>query len=161
MTRSVTVRVPATSANMGPGFDCLGLALDIWNTVRVEIGHSGFEITGEGERTLRKGRSNLVYRSFRIPFAEAEREVPEVRVVCENEIPLARGLGSSSAAAVAGLVAGNEVCGTPLNRDGILEAAAKVEGHPDNAAPALFGGCQIVVWDGERHLTSQVRYRKR
>jgi homoserine kinase len=156
MIRRVTVKVPATSANMGPGFDCLGMALDIWNTVHVEVGTSGFVIRGEGEGDLRRGRSNLVYRVFGLPFKESGKEVPKVSFTCENEIPLGRGLGSSSAAVVAGLVAGNEVCGRPLSQEALLELAARVEGHPDNVSPALLGGCQIVVRDGDRLITSAV-----
>ena len=156
MTSSVTVRAPATTGNMGPGFDCLGMALDIWNSVSVEVGESGFVVHGEGADELPLGTSNLVYKSFRLPFQEADRRVPEARIICENGIPLARGLGSSSAATVAGLVAGNELCGRPLNQEDILRLAADLEGHPDNVYPALLGGCQIVVRDGSRLLSSPV-----
>ena len=151
MREHVTVRVPATTGNMGPGFDCLGMALDIWNAVSVQVGSSGFEVSGEGEKTLPRDKSNLVYRSFSMAFQESGMSVPEVSIACRNEIPLARGLGSSSAAAVAGLVAGNEVCGRPLNQQRLLELAAETEGHPDNVAPALLGGCQVAVWE-EGHL---------
>ena len=152
----VTVKVPATTGNLGPGFDCLGMALDVWNTVHVRLGESGFDIRGEGEDKLKRGRSNLVYRSFRLACEAAGRPVPGVRVTCENQIPLARGLGSSSAAVVAGLVAGNEICGKPLSDEQLLELAAKTEGHPDNVAPALLGGCQIVVSDDGNLVTSKV-----
>ena len=156
MKTIVTVKVPATTSNMGPGFDCLGMALDIWNSVIVEVGRRGFDVRGEGESELSRGRSNLVYRCFRIPFKESGRRVPSVRITCENGIPLGRGLGSSSAAAVAGLMAGNELCGTPLDADGLLRLAALTEGHPDNVAPALRGGCQIAVDDGDHLITSPV-----
>ena len=156
MAERLTVKVPATSGNMGPGFDCLALALDIWNTLHVEVGVEGFEIKGEGADSLPRGPSNLVLRCLRIPFREAGQELPKVRITCENEIPLARGLGSSSAAAVAGLVAGNELSGRPCSRQRLLEVAAETEGHPDNAAPALLGGCQIVVQDGDHLVTSAV-----
>jgi homoserine kinase len=156
MNRSVSVKVPATTANMGPGFDCLGMALDIWNTVHVAEGPSGFVIRGEGEDELPRGRSNLVYRCFRLPFRESGRRAPGVTITCENDIPLERGLGSSSAAAVAGLVAGNELCGRPLGLTDLLELATGAEGHPDNVAAALLGGCQIVVRDGSRLVTSAV-----
>ncbi len=156
MTKSVTVKVPATSANMGPGFDCLALALDIWNSVHVEVGSSGFVICGEGKEDLPAGDSNLVARCFRLPFQGTGKQVPDVKITCENDIPLARGLGSSSAAAVAGLIAGNEVCGAPLDERDLLELAAKAEGHADNAAAALLGGCQIVVRHGASLITSAV-----
>ncbi len=147
MKQNVTVRVPATSANLGPGFDCLGMALDIWNSIAVRVGQSGFEVTGEGEDTLPRTKENVVARCFRIPFEEAGLPVPEASIACRNEIPLDRGLGSSSAAVVGGLVAGNEVCERPLTSERLLELAASIEGHPDNVAPALLGGCRIVVRD--------------
>lgn len=156
MREQVTVKVPATTANLGPGFDCLGMALDIWNTVHVEVGPSGFDVVGQGADTLPRGPSNLVHESFRLAFAEAGRPVPEVRITCGNEIPLGRGLGSSSAAAAGGLVAGNEICGRPLSTERLLELAARTEGHPDNAAPALLGGCRIVVRQGDRLVTGAV-----
>lgn len=156
MRDHLTVKVPATTANMGPGFDCLGMALDIWNSVRVEVGRSGLHISGEGAETLPWGETNLVYRSFCVPFAEAGQPVPQVSIACQNEIPLARGLGSSSAALVGGLVAGNEICGGRLPRQRLLELAALTEGHPDNVTPALLGGCQIAVWEDGRLVTCPV-----
>ena len=145
MNTSVKVRIPATSANMGPGFDCLGLALDIWNTVALEIGECGFEITGEGTDQLPRDRSNMVYQGVARVFQELGRSVPPFRIVCHNDVPLTRGLGSSSAALVGGLVAGNSVCGGPLAGSDLLEIAAGIEGHPDNVASALRGGCQVAV----------------
>ena len=152
----VNVNVPATTANLGPGFDCLGMALDIWNTIEVDAGESGFNVIGQGSDTLPRGEANLIHRSFRVPFREAGRPAPEVHITCRNEIPLGRGLGSSSAAVVCGLVAGNEMCGRPLTQQRILELAASAEGHPDNAAPALLGGCQIVVRDEDRLIATSV-----
>ncbi len=141
---------------MGPGFDCLALALDMWNSVTVELGEDGFEIDGEGAGSLPRDASNLVARSFRIPFEQAGSKAPAVRFVCANGIPLARGLGSSSAAVVAGLVAGNEVSGRGLAQDDILSLAVEIEGHPDNVSAALFGGCQIVVENDGRLITSRI-----
>lgn len=143
---------------MGPGFDCLALALDLWNTIDVEVGPSSFEISGEGEDGLPRSESNLVYRSFRIPFKEAKIPVPKVGVRCRNEIPIGRGLGSSSAAVIGGLVAGNEIAGKPLSQEQLLQIAAKNEGHPDNVAAALHGGCQIVVRDEDRLITASVPF---
>ncbi len=156
MRDRVTVRVPATTANLGPGFDCLAMALDIWNTVTVEVGSPGFSIEGYGEDRLRRGRTNLVYRCLRMPFVESKRQFPPVAVSCFNEIPVGNGLGSSAAAAVGGLVAGNALCGDPLTNEELLELASKVEGHADNASAALLGGLQIVVRDGKRLVTSSV-----
>ena len=152
----VNVSVPATTANLGPGFDCLGMALDIWNSVEVDAGASGFDVIGEGSDTLPRGEANLIHKSFRLPFEEAGRPVPQVHITCRNKIPLGRGLGSSSAAVVGGLVAGNEMCGRPLTQERLLELATLTEGHPDNAAPALLGGCQIVVRDEDRLIATSV-----
>ena len=141
---------------MGPGFDCLAMALDVWNTVTVDLDAEGIVVNGEGKDELPTDQNNLVHRSFRIPFEHAGRTAPRARIVCDNRIPLARGLGSSAAAAVAGLVAGNELCGRPLDRARILDHAAALEGHPDNVSAAVFGGCQIVVQDNGRLTTSGV-----
>ena len=141
---------------MGPGFDCLGIALDIWNTVEVRSGGSGIEITGYGSDSLPRGESNLVYKSVRTALADAGFADVQVGIACHNEIPLGRGLGSSSAAVVGGLMAGNDLCGGPLSEQRILELAVKIEGHPDNAAAALLGGCQIVVEDAGYYHTSSV-----
>ncbi len=161
MTRSVTVQAPATSANMGPGFDCLGIALDIWNTVRVDTDATGFEIHGLGRDELPSGPDNLVSRAFQLTCQEVGEAVPTVRFTCTNEIPLGRGLGSSSAAAVAGIVAANELLGRPLDDAQMLTLAARIEGHPDNSAAALYGGCQVVVHGGDRLITSTVSIPER
>jgi homoserine kinase len=141
---------------MGPGFDCLGMALDIWNSLQVEVGPSGFEVLGQGADTLRRDEGNLVYRCIRLAFEQAGQTIPRLRIVCRNEIPLGRGLGSSSAAIVAGLLAGNELCGRPLSQERLLELAARTEGHPDNVAPALLGGCQIVVREEQELIACSV-----
>lgn len=141
----ITVRVPATSANMGPGFDCLGIALDIWNSVTVEVGQRGFQIHGHGENELPRDESNLVWSSIARIFNESGRQIPEMSLTCYNGIPTTRGLGSSSAALAAGLVAGNELCDNLFDKSDLLQMAADVEGHPDNVAPALFGGMQIAA----------------
>ena len=156
MIDRVTIRAPATSANLGPGFDCLGLALDIWNSVRVELGPASLEIRGEGRGELPSGMANLVVSSFSLPFLECGRKVPEVSITCENSIPVGRGLGSSSASIVAGLLAGNEMCGGPLSREDLLEIAVRAEGHPDNVAAAMLGGCRIALYDGDRLITARV-----
>ena len=147
------VKVPATTANLGPGFDCLGMALDIWNTVEIEVGASGVEISGEGSDVLSTDSSNLIIRSFQRACSESGRKAPSVRVVSKNQVPVGRGLGSSTTAVVAGLTAGNEACGRPLSQERLLEIATEIEGHPDNAAAAFLGGCQIVVREEGRWVT--------
>ncbi len=156
MTLAATVRAPATTANMGPGFDCLGMALDIWNTISVEVGATGFVISGEGRESLPSDADNLIYRCFKRVYDDIGKPVPHVRIRCENEIPLGRGLGSSAAAVAGGLLAGSTISGANLSRERILELASEIEGHPDNAAAAVLGGCRIVVSDGDRLLTDGV-----
>ena len=154
-----TVRVPATTANMGPGFDCLGMALDIWNTIIVETDSAEPEkvvIRGEGRDSLSTGSDNLVYSSFRHVYDGLGLPLPPVRISCENAIPLGRGLGSSAAAVAGGLLAGSRLSGANLTNERILELAAEIEGHPDNAAAAVMGGCRIVVSDGDRLVTDTV-----
>ena len=151
---AIRVAAPATTANLGPGYDCLGMALDIWNTIEVEPlpggGASSVTVSGEGAGELESGTENLVYRSMEFLYRELGRPMPAVRVVCENEIPLARGLGSSAAAIAGGLAAANALAKTD-GADGefsardLLEMAATIEGHPDNVAAAVMGGLQLVV----------------
>ncbi len=147
----VTLRAPATTANMGPGFDSMGMALDIFNTVSVEPADSlRISITGHGSDLLSRDQDNMVYRGFEAVYRETGTTTPLVHLSCHNEIPLRRGLGSSAAAVTTGLVAGNVLSGAGLSTEALLSLADAIEGHPDNAAPALFGGCQIVIRDGGR-----------
>ena len=136
-----TVRVPATTANLGPGFDCLGLALDIYNTVELSLAvETTVQITGEGQGQLSLGLNNLVLRAADRLAEQVESEVPGWHLRQHNEIPLARGLGSSSAAIVGGLIAANELLQASFDRQQLLGIAAEIEGHPDNVGPALYGG---------------------
>ena len=149
MPARVTVRVPATSANLGPGFDSIGIALDLYNTVSVEASDEfGVSLSGEGEDVLSQGQDNLVYQGVMAICEKLGRTVPPLRLSCENWVPLARGLGSSSAALVAGLVAGNEFLGHALSSQALLQIATRMEGHPDNVTPALFGGLQVAAMNG-------------
>ncbi len=148
-TDTIRVVAPATTANLGPGYDCLGMALDIWNTIEVEPlaagSASSVVVLGEGEGELEAGPENLVYRSMEFLYRELGRELPPVRVTCANEIPLARGLGSSAAAIAGGLAAANALAGGEFSHRELLEMAATIEGHPDNVAAAVMGGLQLVV----------------
>ena len=146
MPKRVTVKVPATSANLGPGFDSIGIALDLHNTVSIEASDEfGVSLAGEGQDVLSQGQDNLVYQGVLAIYEKLEKRVPPLKLSCVNWVPLARGLGSSSAALVAGLVAGNEFLGHPLSTQALLQIATKMEGHPDNVTPALFGGLQVAV----------------
>jgi homoserine kinase len=158
-TQQVTVRVPATTANLGPGFDCLGMALDLWNEVTLQVGKdTNVEVTGEGEESLARDESNLVVRAARMAYQEAGVAAPSFQVVCRNDVPLARGLGSSAAAAVGGLVAANALGSLGLTDGRLLDLAVEIEGHSDNVAPALLGGFRIVYQDGEGTQTSSVPF---
>ena len=160
---TVRVKAPATTANMGPGYDCLGMALDVWNTLEVEVMDGGepvVDITGEGAGELGTGRDNLVYRSMSFLFDDAGEEMPSVCLKCDNTIPLARGMGSSAAAIASGLVAANALCSEDYTAQDLLEMAATIEGHPDNVAPAVMGGMQLVITEqteeGQRLFTVPV-----
>ena len=161
MKEIISVRAPATTANLGPGFDCLGLALDIWNETSFEIGHSDLSISGEGENELVLDLNNLLYRGFAKPFEIIGRDVTAVSIKAKNEIPVGRGLGSSAAAIVSGLIAGDKATGIGLSQDEILTLAAEMEGHADNVGPALLGGLQIVVSSNQEWVTSQVPIPKK
>eukprot|EP00921_Rhytidocystis_pertsovi_P001976 GHVQ01003361.1.p1 GENE.GHVQ01003361.1~~GHVQ01003361.1.p1 ORF type:complete len:500 (-),score=128.19 GHVQ01003361.1:101-1600(-) len=147
---SITVWTPATSANLGPGFDCIGLALDIWNIVTVSRSKE-FSITveGEGEDELPRDNTNLVVVGVESAFHVAGiTDIPPMTYHCMNKIPFAMGLGSSSAAIVGGLVAGLGLLGLELpvqGREAMLNIACRIEGHPDNVAPAIYGGMQVGV----------------
>jgi homoserine kinase len=156
MIDRITVKAPATSANLGPGFDCLAMALDIWNTVEVVKGPDRIAVRGEGQGQLPADRTNLVYSAFRLPFVERGEPVPSISMTCDNAIPLERGLGSSSAAIAAGLLAGSAMCSEPLTADEILKLAVRTEGHPDNVAAALRGGFQIVVEEDGQTITAAI-----
>ena len=140
---SIAVSVPATTANLGPGFDCLGLALSLRNEAVFET-HPGssyeVEIQGFGGDTLPLGFENLIVRSAQRLFEFAGSAIPGLRIRCTNSIPPGSGLGSSSAAILTGLLGANLLLNDPLSKDAVLDLAARLEGHPDNVAPALLGG---------------------
>ena len=147
----VRVRVPATSANLGPGFDALGLALTLHNEVVAEAAAEvTVSIEGEGRGRLDEGAKNLVARAVALAHEVAGLPFHGARLRCINRIPLSRGLGSSAAAWVGGLLAANALMGEPLDREAVLTAAARAEGHPDNVAAALLGGLTVSCADGGR-----------
>ncbi len=152
-----TVRVPATTANLGPGFDCLGIALELYNTVHLALSdNASVDVEGEGAAFLPRSDRNLVSRAVQALYRELGQPTPSVAIRCRNCIPMTRGLGSSAAAVAGGLVAANSLAGGPLPQDRILALAAEMEGHPDNVAAALLGGCQIVVRAEENLRTASV-----
>ncbi len=135
----IEVRVPATSANLGPGFDCMGLALGLYNTVYFAAEGSGLEISGCDPRFA--GPNNLTYQAFVRTLQQCGAEVPQaLKIHIESNIPVSRGLGSSAAMIVAGILGANALCNLGLSEKEMLQIAAAMEGHPDNAAPCIFGG---------------------
>ncbi|MGI5818515.1 MAG: homoserine kinase [Armatimonadota bacterium] len=142
--RSVTVHVPATTANLGPGYDCLGLALGLHNEITLALADEpGVSIDGEGAESLPRDRTHLVLAAAQAAAAAVGERLPVLELRQHNRIPLARGLGSSSAAIVGGIVASNELLGFGLSEREMLDVASAVEGHPDNVAPALLGGLTV------------------
>jgi homoserine kinase len=149
-------RVPATVANLGPGFDALALAVDLSNEVVVDTEASpAVEVQGEGAGELPEDASNLVFRTMAYLARETGGSLPPIRLRCLNDIPLERGLGSSAAAVVAGLLLADRLLGASLEADRLLEVAVDVEGHPDNVAACLRGGVVVAYlsrdgWRAER-----------
>jgi homoserine kinase len=138
----LSIRVPATSANLGPGFDCLGLALGLWLEVRVRASdRDRFAYRGDGRLPDRP--DNLIHQGFQRAFEVLGRTAPTVAFDAHNPIPLTRGLGSSSAALVAGVALADAWSGGLLTRQGVFDVASELEGHPDNVAPAVFGGFTV------------------
>ncbi|WP_291314760.1 homoserine kinase [Corynebacterium sp. UBA2622] len=158
---TATVTVPGSSANLGPGFDTLGLAVGIYDTVQVEVTPSGLEVEifGEGADDLPRDSSHLVVRAIRSGLSAAGADAPGLRVTCTNAIPQSRGLGSSAAAAVAGVVAANTLAGNPLDTDAVVQLASAFEGHPDNAAASVLGGAVVSWTDVPVDGVSQPSYR--
>lgn len=149
----VAVEVPASSANLGAGYDCLAVALGLTNRIEFEVrgwsrGDIELSVDGEGEGELTETRDNRCVRGVEAALREIRGEIPEGvgwRIEMRNEIPLARGLGSSAAATIGGLVAGNALVGEALTTADLLRLATEIEGHPDNAAAALLGGFVVTA----------------
>lgn len=174
----VSVKVPATSANLGPGFDCMGLAIPLYNTITIEetvLPGTGVEINvlaGEDmENELRldhipMDENSIIYRAVELLYNSIGQTPSELKITIQSQIPIARGLGSSASVIVGGLIAANELLGKPADEVALLSIATEVEGHPDNVTPAIVGGLVITSqeddgsiiykkldWPEEWHLT--------
>jgi homoserine kinase len=149
---TVAVEVPATSANLGPGFDCFGLALDWRERVEVEVIPDGVavQVTGEGSDVLPRDETHLVLRCLRTGLADLGASAPGLALRGHNTIPHGRGLGSSSAAIVAGLVAARALAGLEPDPGWVLRHAVPIEGHPDNVAAAVHGGFVLAYGTGDQ-----------
>lgn len=146
----IKVRVPGSSANMGPGFDSLGLALTIYNYIEVEETQEGLVIEikdAETKEFLPTDEKNLVYKSMKYLFEKADYTPKGLKLTLTSEVPVTRGLGSSSACIIGGLVAANELCGKKFSPREIMTMATKIEGHSDNVCAAYLGGFTVSVFD--------------
>ncbi|MBD2021285.1 homoserine kinase [Leptolyngbya sp. FACHB-36] len=151
---TVAVIVPATTANIGPGFDCVGAALTLYNQFEFSLLAAAhpLEITvsGVGAERVKPDASNLVYQAFVKLYQHLDRSPPPVHIAINMNVPLARGLGSSATAIVGGLVGANHLAGLPLTQAEVMQLAIAIEGHPDNVVPALIGGCQLAASGSDR-----------
>ncbi len=157
----IKVRVPATSANMGAGFDSLGVALSLYNTICVEETGSGLVVENRrrGEY-IPTGENNLIYRAIKQVFDKVGYREKGLRIIQDSEIPMTRGLGSSSACIIGGMLAANIISGRQLSYNDILDMATEMEGHPDNVAPALYGGFCVAVGSGDHTIAKSVKVEK-
>lgn len=153
MAVSVTVRVPGTTANCGPGFDTIGIACTIYNDLTLTLSEEGdftLSVKGEGSGSIPTSDRNIAFQAVRAVLRQVNQPYAGIDIKMNNNIPLARGLGSSAAAIVAGLVAANAATGGKLGKDELLALATAMEGHPDNVAPAIFGGITISMMDKDK-----------
>jgi len=147
MPESLTIRVPATSANLGPGFDTLGIALSLYNTF---VFTPADVDSVSGCKPEYSGKDNLTLRSFRFAARKIGLECPGIHIEHQCEVPDARGLGSSSTCIVAGVAAAFAMAGRGDDKQAILDMATEIEGHPDNVAPAILGGLTVSVMENEQ-----------
>jgi homoserine kinase len=147
----VCIKVPASTANLGPGFDCLGMALDLYAWIEMDFATKTKVILyGQQMLGIPLDKSNLIYKVAQMVFAEAGVSHPELEIAMYSEIPLTRGLGSSASAIIGGMVAANALIGNVLSKDKIFLMATQLEKHPDNVGASLFGGFVVASWDGRR-----------
>ena len=155
MPQTAQVTVPATTANIGPGFDCLGAAFTLYNHFKFTPTDQPLTITISGNEAnrLSTGPDNLVYTAFVALYQHLNKPIPNIHIDIDLHVPLSRGLGSSSTAIVGGLVGANLLAGSPLSQTQLATLATDLEGHPDNVVPALLGGCQLSVYQKGEPLT--------
>lgn len=159
----IKIRIPATSANIGSGFDSLGLALNLYNYIYMEQ-IDGIEIKSKDHTVIPTGENNLVYKTAKHLFEICGKPFTGLHIEQENNIPMTRGLGSSSACIVGGLFGANELMGNPLSQDELVNFAAVMEGHPDNSTPAILGGLVTAVIDEgkvycvKQEITEKLRF---
>jgi homoserine kinase len=149
LSQGVRVKVPASTANLGPGFDTLGMALSLYSWIEMKASERTiFHLYGDEMGGLPTDKSNLIYKVAQMVFEEAGQAVPDLEISMYSEIPLTRGLGSSASAIVGALAAANALIGSPLPDSKLFDMATDLEKHPDNVGASLFGGIITAVWDG-------------
>lgn len=149
----ITIKVPATTTNMGPGFDCLGMAFKLYNRLKVEQIEKGLIINNlQNDKRIPCDESNLIYRTMLKFYEEMgiEQPVGGIKLTQDDQIPLTRGLGSSAACIVSGLIAANQLSGGKASTQDICEIAAALEGHPDNSTPAIVGGMVVAALSNKK-----------
>lgn len=164
----ISVKVPATTANIGPGFDCLGLALPLYNTITIEetvLPGTGIEINVMNDDTsdddlmlehIPMDENSIIYKAVELLYNSIGQTPSELKITVQSQIPIARGLGSSASVIVGGLLAANELLGRPADEVALLSIATEVEGHPDNVTPAIVGGLVLTSQEDD----GRIIYRK-
>ncbi len=155
----IKIQIPATSANLGAGFDSLGLAVNLYNYVTIGLSDH-LDISTSDHSVVPTDESNLIYISAKYLFEECGKPLEGLHIIQENHIPMTRGLGSSSACIIAGLYGANILLGNPFNTNELVNIATEIEGHPDNTTPALLGGIVTAAYDQKQvYWTKQEIYR--
>lgn len=151
INKKVRVKVPASTANLGPGFDTLGMALNLYAWIEMGAAeNTHVDLYGDQMTGIPTDKSNLIYEVAQMVFDKAGVSCPELHIAMYSDIPLTRGLGSSASAIVGGLAAANALIGSPFDNDVLFQMATRLEKHPDNVGASLFGGLVVAFWDGER-----------
>lgn len=154
----IKVKVPATTANMGPGFDCIGMALTMYNIIYAEKIEEGLEIIIQnGDNSIPADETNLIYQTICFFYKNIEQPVPGIRLIQQDSIPHTRGLGSSAACIVAGLHIANAMSHSFFSKEELVQMAAQIEGHPDNTTPAILGGMTVGAMNGKEMKYTKIR----
>ncbi|WP_246945193.1 homoserine kinase [Bacillus pinisoli] len=147
----VIVRVPCSTANLGSGFDCIGMALQLYTTIKMKkTSNTSILLRGENLEGIPTTKENLIYKIAQLIFKKAKYDCPELEIEIESEIPLTRGLGSSAAAIVGAMAAANVLAGEPFTKDELYLFSSELEGHPDNVGASLLGGIVIATYNEEK-----------
>ncbi len=149
MTNQFTIKVPASTSNLGPGFDSIGLALDLYNEYKFEILDGNLELeysSNLGESEIPYSKENLVYRALDYVFHKESKDTPSVKIHFEAGIPTTGGFGSSSTAIIAGLMAANKILAEPYDSETLLKIGTQLDGHPDNISPGILGGLVVCIY---------------